>query len=419
MTHRLKILISAYACSPFRGSEPGVGWGFINALASFHDLWVIVEEEKFRRDIEQYLGEHPEFPGSVRFFFLRKKRNRRLRRIWPPSYYRYYRAWQRDAFQLARELHRKVGFDLVHQLTMVGYREPGFLWRLGVPFVWGPVGGMGYFPWTFLHKIGLYGSLYYLCYNIMNAFHMYFLIRPKKAARIAAKGFITATPENRRFALRLWKCDSTVIPEVSVPCNNFTVNPASKSQDPLRIVWSGLHIHRKALNIGLEALSLLPNDLSWKLDVLGKGPKTKPWQYLAKRLGISGRCTFQGWLPREKALKILRQGHIFLITSLRDLNSTVTIEALASGLPVVCLDHCGFSYVVDSTCGIKVPVTTPARTVNSLAQAIKRLIVDDSLRSRLAQGALLRAREFSWEKKLEILQRIYEARIDLGSPKGY
>lgn len=43
---RLKVLVSAYACSPERGSEPAVGWGFVSALRKFHDLWVIVEEEK-------------------------------------------------------------------------------------------------------------------------------------------------------------------------------------------------------------------------------------------------------------------------------------------------------------------------------------------------------------------------------------
>ena len=75
----MKILISAYACSPYKGSEPGVGWGFLLALAHQHDLWIIVEEEKFRADIERYLTKHTEIAQSTHFFFLRKKRNRLLR----------------------------------------------------------------------------------------------------------------------------------------------------------------------------------------------------------------------------------------------------------------------------------------------------------------------------------------------------
>ncbi|MEJ5366525.1 MAG: glycosyltransferase [Desulfosoma sp.] len=412
MTRRLKILLSAYACSPFRGSEPGVGWGFVNALAPFHDLWVIVEEEKFREDIETYLAEHPEFPDSVRFFFVRKKRNRSLRRIWPPSYYWYYRAWHRDAFRLARDLHRRVGFDLVHQLTMVGYREPGYLWKLGIPFVWGPVGGMGFFPWRFLHKVGIYGAIYYAGYNLLNALQMVFLSRPRRAGRAAGCGLIAATPENARLAERLWKSRCTVLCEVGLPpaLQEHTVRRRSEGE-PLRIAWSGQHIPRKALNLGLEALARLPGTIPWELHVLGEGARTRSWKRLARRLGMAHRCRFHGWIPREEALGVLAQAHLFLITSLRDLTSTVTVEALAAGLPIVCPDHCGFAHVVDESCGIRVPVTRPSQTIEALARAVRTLAEDEGLRQRLAGGALARARDFSWDRKAEVVNEIYRKRF--------
>ena len=55
------------------GSEPGVGWGFISALARHHDLWVIVEEEKFRADIERYLTDNSDVQRTVHFFFFTQK----------------------------------------------------------------------------------------------------------------------------------------------------------------------------------------------------------------------------------------------------------------------------------------------------------------------------------------------------------
>ena len=166
MSRRLKVLVSAYAPSPYKGSEPVVGWGFVSALARHHDLSVIVEDEKFRADIERYLADHPEYSQSVHFFFIRKQRNRILRKVWPPSYYWYYRRWHEEAYHLAQELNQEVGFDIAHQLTMVGFREPGYLWKLKVPFVWGPIGGMGLFPWRFLRAVGGYGAIYYIGYNL-------------------------------------------------------------------------------------------------------------------------------------------------------------------------------------------------------------------------------------------------------------
>lgn len=408
---RLKILVSAYACSPFKGSEPGVGWGVVTALARNHELWVIVEQEKFQKDIERMAAAEPELCRNLHFFYVRKKRNRLLRRIWPPSYYWYYRRWHRDAFRLAAALHQRVNFDLAHQLTMVGFREPGYLWQLGIPFVWGPVGGMGLFPWRFLPVVGLYGFLYYLGYNLFNVLQMHFLPRPRSAARAAGGGLMAATPENQAGALRYWGVSSTVVCEVGLS-DDFPVQARPREAgEKLRLVWSGQHLERKALNLGLQALAQVPADIECEVHILGRGPKTAAWQALAGRLGIGHRCRFHGWLARNEALTVMGEAHVMLITSLRDLTSTVTVEALALGLPIICLDHCGFAHVVDGRCGIKVPVTSPGQVVRGLAAAIELLARDEGLRWTLAEGALLRAGDFTWKRNAEAVNRIYGERL--------
>lgn len=415
VNRRLKVLISAYTCNPYHGSESAVGWGFVSALAQYHDLWVIVEEEKCRADIEHFQADNPHLLKSVQFLFLPKKRNRRLRSLWPPSYYWYYRRWHKGAFVLAQQLHQTVRFDLAHQLTMVGFREPGYLWKLGIPFVWGPIGGMGFFPWRFLPVVGIYGAIYYLGYNLFNWLHMNFLSRPKQAARaataVSAYGLITATPENRDYALRNWSCSSILLSEVGLPLAPIKKARIRNEGEPLQIVWAGLHIPRKALNLLLKALALLPANINWQLHVLGEGPRTAEWIKQSHSLGLDGNCCFHGWLTRDETLSVMSSAHLMVITSLRDLTSTVTIEALALGLPVACLKHCGFNSAIDESCGITVPVTTPTEVINGIAEAIICLERDESLRSMLANGALLRAQNFSWDKKAEIVNGIYQKKI--------
>lgn len=419
MSERLKVLVCAYACSPYRGSEPGVGWGFVDALSRRHDLWVIVEEEKFRSDIERFLEQNPEYRERVRFFFIRKKRNRLLRKLWPPSYYRYYRQWHMAAYRLAEQLHGSVGFDIVHQLTMVGFREPGYLWKLGIPFVWGPVGGMGLFPWRFLPTVGFYGSMYYLGYNLYNLAQMRFMRRPRLAALAAGCGLITATPENRDGAMTYWGCSSTTISEVGLPDEPVAQIALRSPGEPLRIVWSGQHTPGKALNLGLRALARLPEGIRWEMHILGEGAMTAKWKRLAADMEMSAQCSFHGWLPREEALQRMRQGHVMLITSLRDLTSTVTVEALAGGLPILCLDHCGFGEAVDESCGIKIPVRNPRSAVEGIADAIERLARDEQLRRTLARGALERAQAFSWENKARIIDKIYQSKLAQASEKTF
>lgn len=418
---RLKVLISAYACSPYKGSEPGVGWGFVAELAKHHELWVMVEEEKFRDDIERYLVENPEFSKTVHFYYLKKQRNRWLRKVWPPSYYWYYRRWHQDAFGLAARLHKEIKFDLAHQLTMVGFREPGYLWQLDIPFVWGPIGGMGFFPWRFLPVVGAYGALYYLGYNVLNWLQMNLLTRPRLAANLAASGagngLIAATPQNRAGAAKYWGCDSMVLPEVGLPREPLQHTRERATGEPLCLVWTAQHTPGKALVLALQALSRLPADVRWDLHILGKGAQTLAWQALANNLGISERCHFHGWMPRDQALEVMQHAHVMLITSLRDLTSTVTVEALALGLPIVCLDHCGFAEVVNAHCGIKIPVTSPEQVIQDMAHAVESLASDETMRQTLAKGALLRARDFAWDEKARLVDRIYQAKVaGVGNP---
>lgn len=407
----MKVLVSAYACSPYHGSEPGVGWGFVKSLANSHELCVITALAS-KEHIDRYISEHPEWKGRVRFEYIPHARHRRIERVWPPEYYRTYRHWHENAYRLAQQLHRQIGFDLAHQLTMVGFREPGYLWKLGVPFVWGPVGGMGYFPWRFLSQVGAYGALHYLGYNLYNGFQMNFLSRPKLAAKAAGEGLIAVTPGNRDDALRYWGCTSNVLSEVGLPREPLQQIRERAHTEPLRLVWTGQHKPGKALDLGLRALGRLPADVEWRLDVLGTGRRTAAWERLAKRLNISTRCHFRGWLPREQALEIMQSAHVMLITSLRDLTSTVTVEALALGLPIVCLDHCGFANAVDDTCGVKIPVSTPSNAIAAMAQAIAQLARNEGKRRVLARGALLRANLYRWEDKAETVTRIYRDKFD-------
>lgn len=408
MASKPKVLISAYACSPSEGSEAGVGWGFITALAPKYDLWVITEEEKYRSAIESYLRGNPGELNSVRFYFIRKQRERTLRKIWPPSYYWFYRRWHADALKLARRLHAEVGFDLAHQLTMIGYREPGFLWRLNLPFVWGPIAGMNQFPWRFLHTQGLYGCAFHVGRNIINALQMRYHRRAAAAAQRASAGLITATQPDWEGARKRWGCDSLLLSEVGV------VEPTAKGPrerlptEPLRIIWSGQHLPRKALNIGIRALALLPRRMNWELHILGSGVRTRAWKRLAARMGVRDRCVFHGWVSRDTATEVMASGHLMLITSLSDATSTVTVEALAAGLPVLAFDHCGFSNSIDASCGIKIPVTTPRDAVERFARVIAYLFSHEEQRVALATGALRRSKDYLWSRKAEIISGVYE-----------
>jgi glycosyltransferase involved in cell wall biosynthesis len=406
MNKKLKILVSCYACSPKRGSEPGMGWSFVNGLSQHPVVHVIVEKEKWEKDILEELSKKPN--ENLKFYFIQKKRNLLLRKIWPPSYYWYYKVWQKNAYSLAQELDEKENFDLTHQLNMVGYREPGFLWKIKKPFVWGPIGGTENVPWKLFSLFDVSGKVFYGIRNIINSFQKTFLSRPRLAAIKKPATLIAATPDIQKSIQKLWGQDSVIITEVgTVDLPNITINKREKGK-PIKIVWSGQHTPGKALPILLKSLALLKDEIKWELHVLGKGSETKKWKELTKELKIQEKCIWYGWIEKSVALNVMKNAHTLVITSLKDLTSTVIIEGISLGLPIISLDHCGFSFVVNDSCGIKIPINKPSEISINIKNAITEMYDDDNYRVKLSEGAIKRAQDFSWEGKIEKLNTVYK-----------
>jgi glycosyltransferase involved in cell wall biosynthesis len=179
------------------------------------------------------------------------------------------------------------------------------------------------------------------------------------------------------------------------------------SNEALRICWSGPHVPGKALHLLLKAAALLPKGSNFSIEILGDGPFKKSWQALAQRLGVSDKCNWHGRLPRSAALEVMRTCHVFAITSLKELTSTVAVEAISLGLPVVTLNHCGMADMVTEACGLKIDVISVDQIIQDFSLALTRLLKDEALRRSLSQGALARSQDYSWDRKVAVLNEIY------------
>jgi glycosyltransferase involved in cell wall biosynthesis len=226
-----------------------------------------------------------------------------------------------------------------------------------------------------------------------------------------ASGIMCATQEDSDTVKRLFHKDNVILPEVGLTKMTESGKIFSQADDVLKLCWSGLHIPRKSLNLLLESIVGLDNV---ELHVLGDGPKRKEWMKLSNDLHLTN-VVWHGNLPRENALLIMQGCDVFVQTSLSDATSTVLLEALSLGLPVVALNHLGFANVITDNCGMKIHVGNKHQIVCDLAKAIDRLNKDRCLLKRLSEGAIKRAEENSWESKSEILCKIYENTVAGGA----
>ncbi len=406
----------AYECSPYRGSEWAVGWGRVLGAAKMAETHVVTSEENYAA-LQQAQAEGL-LPENV--FFYTPKPDAKLRSLQkkPGMFaynYRAYHQWQRLAFELVRELHAREHFDVVHQISVCTFREPGYGWQLDVPFVWGPMGGTQNFPTSFLSMLPPKEAVKEGMRTVGNWVALR-KPRVREAAQQSAT-VIAANTTNQRDLERVFDREvelllETGLHEVREPNRarfekRLAATRAERPQEPLRILWSGELQTRKALPVLLRALAQVEPSTAWQLDVVGDGPLRERWSADAAKLGIADRVRFLGRLPFAEAVDCMNSAEVFCFTSLRDTSGNVVLEALAAGVPVLCFDHQGAGDMVSDFSGIKLPVRSPQRAYREWADAIEMLGRDPRKLFALSRGATVQARGFLWSRNHDRVNNLY------------
>ena len=212
----LKILINAYACSPGMGSEPGMAWNWVSNLAKFCELYIITEGE-FREKIEAVVPTLEQ--GRNMHFYYNPVSDEIRKMCWNQGdwrFYKYYREWQWKTYLLAKDICNEVKIDVLHQLNMIGFREPGYLWKLskenGVPFVWGPVDAKDKFPVAYLDSASIKTKLFMRLKNFLTTIQLKHSGRVREAARQASVVFSASSNSQRSFK-NYMKIDSLLLNE--------------------------------------------------------------------------------------------------------------------------------------------------------------------------------------------------------------
>ena len=411
--NKLKVLISAYACEPHKGSEPSVGWKWVKQIAKFAEVWVItrannreVIEEELKRNSDPNLHfVYVDLPKWVRFW---KKGQRGVRT--------YYHLWQFAVFLKARQIAKKIKFDIAHHITFVNDWMPSALSLLHIPFIWGPLGSHPPVPWVFLPnkraKILEVGRL-----TIQNAFRF---VNP----------FFYLTIIRTRYIVTISKSISFKYPFKLFPEHKFFYQPAiavdsflteirkdkdndNKDNNIIEVITVGRLIYIKGFHLALEAFALAYRQhRNIRLTIIGDGMEKNNLVNLTKKLKIDDFVEFTGNISRNDVLDRMVDSDIFLFPSFEG-GGMVVLEAMASGVPVVCLDYGGPGEMVTDKCGIKVKPVTPEQTVKDLSDALLKLANDPDLRKKLGSAGKRRAKEYyNWEKKGEFIQKVYQSVIN-------
>jgi glycosyltransferase involved in cell wall biosynthesis len=404
-------LLSAYACEPDRGSEPGIGWQWATRLAEAgHEIVVITRANNSPSIAKALCGSRI---ASLQFVFYDLPRWARFWKRGGRGVQLYYFLWQLCSLPIARRLHTDKPFDVVHHLTFGVFRQPSWLALLGAPFIFGPVGGGEYAPRSLRRGLPLAARGRELLRDLANAYARVdplLRVTLKRAAAILCK---TAETRNQLPVAHHNQC--RLFLEIGTEINDapFANTRGASDSAPrgLRVLYVGRLVYEKGLHLALPAFARLLDDApDSRFTIVGSGPYESELRALAARLGIDSRVDWVPWLPRNEVLLVYARNDVFLFPSLHDSSGNAVLEAMANGLPVVCLGIGGPAAIVDSLSGIRVTASEPVQAIEHLGDALSLLAGNASLRWFLSRGAYARAnRHFAWPAQIERMTALYYA----------
>jgi glycosyltransferase involved in cell wall biosynthesis len=410
----MKLLISAYACAPNRGSDHAVGWNWVTEAHQLgHEIWALVSPVH-RDAIKQACERAPDLAG-IHWIFPSVK-GWRIRQTVEPKWERTYNfLWQKAAVPHARRLQNQIGFDAVHHLTWAGIRAPTFLGSLSAPLIIGPVGGGETSPVQLRDDIGAKGRLLERLRDFSNSTIM---MNPivRSGLNSASVIFVSTTDTQKLFKGDLR--DKTVV-FTQLGLSDFPAAnaPRSWSSSP-RFLYAGRLLYWKGIHIAIRAFVEIVKQIpEARFTIVGSGSERSKLAQACRENGIESSVEFISRIPQNELFDLYRSHDLFLFPSLHDSGGFVVLEALSYGLPVVCLDLGGPKDIVTPDCGLVVSTKglTTAQVADVMARDVCRLISKPGKLAELSQGALLRAREFDLAQRID---RLYACATELVKQKA-
>jgi glycosyltransferase involved in cell wall biosynthesis len=412
-----KILVYAYAISPTKGSEYSLAWDYVTEMSRDHELVVLYGMSGAHMgdtdEMESYLKVKP--VPNVRFVAIKPNKLANILNI-PNrhdflvySFYLAYQVWQRQVYPIAKELVRQEKFDLIHYLGPIGYRAPGYLWKLDLPYLWGPVGGTNNVPLSLVGTLPLSGKIKLGFRAVVNSFQLRYNPLAKKAMK-RSNVLLAATTNVQKDLLTYFKVETRHLTESSIKVLHER-NDVKFTDGKTKLIWIGALIERKALTILLQSLVLIQDTSALELHIVGDGPLSGELQAFAHVNGLDACVFWHGLVSRDQVFQLINEAHLHVVTSVSEGNPTVVMEAMSHGVPTMSLDHCGMHDTVCHKCGIKIPIESLPQVIRDIASNIERLLANKSELKRLSDGVLSCATQYTWEKRKLFFEAAYDQAI--------
>ena len=402
----MKLLVSAYACEPDKGSEPAVGWNWVQALARRGYTVHVITRSNNREAIERSASSRM---PALTFHYHDLSAWARTWKHWPGGLYLYYLLWQIGAYRLAKRLHASEQFDRVHHVTFASFRQPSFMGGLGIPFIFGPVGGGETMPAQLRRSLSRRGRL---AESIRNLGNRLIAFDPFMHSTFAHAEIIACTTAETMARIpRRYRAKCIVQQAIGIDEPQLRTPPGDQPRAP-HFLFIGRLLYWKGLHLALRALAEVRRSLpEVRLKIIGTGQDQAWLEAEARATGVMDRLEWVPSTPHSEVAREYRQSLSLVFPSLHDSGGMVVLEALAQGVPVICLDLGGPGTMATPDCAFVIPARQASEEsiVRALADAMIRVATDAGLRTRLAANAISRSKQLTWDRAADNVYALIDA----------
>jgi len=394
-----KILLSAFACDPTKGSEPGNGWKWASGVAQLDYEVLLLTSSRAREAIEAELKlSGLESKLSVHYIDLSP--------LWQKAYYWNFIAmyiayflWQLKILRYAKKHFVSENIGLIHHVTWGSLKIGTFLYKLNRPLLFGPVGGGQKAPLQFRY----YLASDYKKEKLRNRLSTLMLRFNPLARKVLNNASILVTNNDTYATVRKFSGkEPQLVFDAAIDPSLFSLPEARRQNEKMNLLWVGRIYDFKGLRLIIDAFSRIPETLSNQitLTILGDGPAKADTESFCKEKNVTN-IRFMGMVDYKQLGAYYSNADVFIFTSLRDSFPSQILEAMAWEMPVISLDLHGQSMMVDNTKGILCSADDPEKTVAEIANAIIYLFSHPEEQVKKGRAARQFALKQTWDHKIK------------------
>lgn len=405
---RLKIFISAYACEPYFGSEPGIGWNFVNSMCNYCEVHVLTRANN-QSAIDNFYRQNPKSENLIFHYYDVPhwmswwKKGRR----W---YKTYYFLWQIGAYLRYRKYVNQEHFDIIHHLTFANIAFPSLFMCCKGKTIWGPI---GYFPIP--KKIFNALPMKIKTIEFIRKCFMKFLMHCEPLRVLTAEAADCIIEEPNRYFPSVFparyqkKIQRLYQTGLNYADSDYCLSPRQEHPGETRLLICSEFFHWKGVTFAVEIFGRIANKRNnVRLEIYGRGIQKQAMIEILQKYNVGDKATFHGYVKKHEMLQAMQNSDIMLYPTYHHGLATIVLQAMYVHLPIVGMAGDAVADTIADGSGLVADGDTFEAILDDLEAKVLFLIDHPEERKKIGEQAkeLLEAR-FTWKGMTKKMYDLY------------